>query len=59
MNPDPMHVLVFSGVFLLGLLGLWLHHVGVLGELVAIGALVAVARLIVSPVKRVESGDES
>jgi hypothetical protein len=56
MRSDPRHLLVLGGV---SFLGLGLYHVGVLGELMAIAALVAVARLIISPVKRVESGDGS
>jgi hypothetical protein len=51
MRSDPRHLLVLGGV---SFLGLGLYHVGVLGELVAIGALVAVAWLILPRVERVE-----
>jgi len=51
MRSDPRHLLVLGSV---SFLGLGLHHVGVLREVVVIAALTVVASFVVSFPRRIE-----
>jgi len=51
MSADLRDLLAVSGVFFLGL---WLHHFGVLREVVVIAALTVVASFVVSFPRRIE-----